>query len=1544
MDISFVLRKFRKSISGFTILALLTTFVSFVGVAQAGTFADVDGHWGEAYVEALYDAGVVSGNDDGTFNPDGTLLRAELAKMLVLAYTEGLDEDAAAVYSDVSSDDWFYAYANDAYQKGIMTGEADGSFNGGGMVNRATLIQAIYNAAGLTATGEDLPFSDVMSSDWFYTATDAAYWWSVVDGKTETTFAPADYATRAEASKVIYNGWYPVERAGNTVDPVEECEDGYELDEYGDCVEVTEPSSEGTLLMSVASDTPASDTLPSGATSVEVFALDLTAEDDDVMLDSITFNQYAVASLPTDHSVYFYAEVDGVETRLSSGQSVNSTSFDVTFNNVDLEVEEGETVRAALRMDVGTVTSNQSVAFQLESADMVDANGADVSGDFALMGEDFDLSTVSAGTITIEKNGSIDNAQVGEDGAEIAKFKMTASTEGANIEEIGLYGSGSINMSDMANFELWVSGEDEAIATADSVDSLDVIRFVLDDAYSLEKGDSRAFTVTADFNTGRTADTVEIYVDEDTDILAVGDLYGFGMAVSRDGYNGNDDSCASSSSVDCSFMTLEGGDITITSNGPASMDLAINGSDITLMNFDVASVTDATFKNFPISLTAGETVAASGLLNSTTANITDIKIVDTETGEEIFTAVDSNVFVTSDGGSTAIGEHTTSDDDAGDTDDDQAFHLYTDDWMPEAGSEYSLALMVDIENNSSLADDTLTATLELGSSNLEIRDVNNKTVTNSDVLVPASAITSKTHTMRSPSLALSLASTPVSDTYVKGAQDVKFTGVVLACGDASDCRITDMTLQGYLDDDGSADNFGDASSDTLDNDTADLNSYVGSIWLEDAEGNVVDGPESVNGTTYSATFSSIDWTLEAGATEVLYVMGDISSDAYKDDDVENIAFGIDSTADITVEDEDGNTFTPTGTINTAPASGTYVTVSDGGSLTVSVQTSETADEDIIVAGSTDQLASVYKFETTDEAFVINDLAVNALQLDGTSVSIADTFLGSQDNNIVGVTLEYENSEGEMVTKDGFISQGTAEFTGLDFYVPADDDAELAVYVDTNTIQAGATSGEYVELNLAFSNFDAIAQGSGETYSIAKIDSGVSASSDLDFGTISWTSTGTTSTTTTINNAGVAQTLTLGAAKDLPVGTLLMIDEDADSEYDAGADPIFVVTSAVDNSTSVTTLVADNGATVTSGKVVFYSMPGAGYLTATNSLHVYETKPTLALADSSPSGDETIDTDAQPFVFTVTADSGEEVQLRGAEFNDATLTSTDWTSNTALSGTFGKVDASDTSTAAVTGGGIGGTDYIQSTNQAATDQSGVKYTFDANADLSGFSGFSVWIKSSSASDTMDINITDTGAPVNTTCGAMTAATWQFCDYSFDGIASTSLDVVSDITIDITDGSAVSAATYSVDRLAFYYDKVVVDVASNGALDTNTTNTADNLVAYLKDGGTEIVSTGYFYSSTQAADASSGSIHFYPTAGDNIVISDGSTETYALELDTGSLLDETSSADETLTFSIDYGSATGRAVTAGDFWWYDTNNQVKWVGDTSSNSLQSNTLTY
>jgi hypothetical protein len=54
--------------------------------ALGGSFSDVSGHWAEAWIEQLATEGITSGYPDGTFKPDRTVTRAEMAVFLTKTF------------------------------------------------------------------------------------------------------------------------------------------------------------------------------------------------------------------------------------------------------------------------------------------------------------------------------------------------------------------------------------------------------------------------------------------------------------------------------------------------------------------------------------------------------------------------------------------------------------------------------------------------------------------------------------------------------------------------------------------------------------------------------------------------------------------------------------------------------------------------------------------------------------------------------------------------------------------------------------------------------------------------------------------------------------------------------------------------------------------------------------------------------------------------------------------------------------------------------------------------------------------------------------------------------------------------------------------------------------------------------------------------------------------------------------------------------------------------------------------------------------------
>lgn len=94
-------------------------FSKYVIASNIVTFNDTAKHWSEKYVAAMASKGFVSGKGNELFDPDGEITRAEFLK-LITCLMGVVDETATAKFSDVSSSDWYYTYVASATKAGII--------------------------------------------------------------------------------------------------------------------------------------------------------------------------------------------------------------------------------------------------------------------------------------------------------------------------------------------------------------------------------------------------------------------------------------------------------------------------------------------------------------------------------------------------------------------------------------------------------------------------------------------------------------------------------------------------------------------------------------------------------------------------------------------------------------------------------------------------------------------------------------------------------------------------------------------------------------------------------------------------------------------------------------------------------------------------------------------------------------------------------------------------------------------------------------------------------------------------------------------------------------------------------------------------------------------------------------------------------------------------------------------------------------------------------------------------------------------------------
>ena len=112
--------------------------------------------------------------------------------------------EAPLPFPDVTEGDWFYDAVRYAYETGLMDGVGDNLFAPNSQTTRAQLVTILYRLAGQPAVSGDLPFPDVESGTWY---TDAVAWAAqngIVNGVSDTEFAPGDDITREQLAAILY--------------------------------------------------------------------------------------------------------------------------------------------------------------------------------------------------------------------------------------------------------------------------------------------------------------------------------------------------------------------------------------------------------------------------------------------------------------------------------------------------------------------------------------------------------------------------------------------------------------------------------------------------------------------------------------------------------------------------------------------------------------------------------------------------------------------------------------------------------------------------------------------------------------------------------------------------------------------------------------------------------------------------------------------------------------------------------------------------------------------------------------------------------------------------------------------------------------------------------------------------------------------------------------------------------------------------------------------------------------------------------------------
>ncbi|MDD5164320.1 MAG: hypothetical protein PHF10_03385 [Patescibacteria group bacterium] len=774
------------------------------------------------------------------------------------------------------------------------------------------------------------------------------------------------------------------------------------------------------LTASLASDNQVSATLPMGSSNVFLLKTKLTAGTTEATITGLTFKRSGVGATADWSGLYLY---EG-DTRLTTARTLSTDTQTVEFTALSIAVAANSSKLITLRGDVYCTagcalhaTASDQHVFSLTSMETTaTVTGLPVSGNMMTIGSQ------TIGTATVAVGTTPTDPSVGALNAEIANFKVTngSNNNDVTVDQVVLTFTGTVARGDLSNFKLYEDGTTSPVlATASSISSNDTLTLTLTTPFTILKGQNRNFALKADI-VGRVAETIEFYIDEDSHLVVTDKQYGFGAKATNNFANAN-----------TTALTLKGGAITLADNGPVAGNIGKNQQDVVLTKASLTASRAVEVKKLDVTLCAD--LGTGVTFDNADGEVADLRIKDADTGTTLMSGtVDT----------TEIGNCTDAD-----AADNPITYTLSDAFLLTAGVARHLSVTVDLAadtaNHMTTAGLKLRANLDMVLRGTTIETVEIRETATTDYIyesdVVPTSITGENQTVVAASLTPTLASTPVSTTFVKGAVNVPSMGLILTASEAATVNLRRIKVLVYAEDDST---FG--AADYLDPKLliTTLGLYEGDSTTPLATSNISYTAATDYGT---ADFTSLNVDILKGTNKKFTFKANLKDTLADTDTVDYYYIGV-LDHEITAY-ADSNPLTITGDINTGIAPTVYITVNNGGTLTIAKDAASPAD-DIVIAGTSNVVMSKFKFTATNE-----DITVNKLRVDLASSTYA--------RSLVNVKIAYTGGTGTQSFSGSY-----ATFDSMNWLIKKGTSSVLTVSADLNTIDGGATSGDPIELGIA----------------------------------------------------------------------------------------------------------------------------------------------------------------------------------------------------------------------------------------------------------------------------------------------------------------------------------------------------------------------------------------------------------------------------------------------------------------------------------------------
>lgn len=791
----------------------------------------------------------------------------------------------------------------------------------------------------------------------------------------------------------------------------------------------------GSMSVSLASDTPAGVTFPKGAASMQLSKFNFTAGASGATLSGLTVHHVGVGTTADVSNLYIY---DGAGARLTSGRTINSQDHTASFNSLNVVIPAGQTVSLMVVGDFVTSggTAGGEYAFELaDAASVVISGQGSVSGSFPVRGNKFTEGSSSAGRIDVLVGATPADPKVGSKGVEISNFKLAGNTNDIEVRRITLLQAGSITNTDLSNLTLYQGTS--PVATAASLMN-DKIVLTFNPPYLLSNGTTKVFSLKGDV-AGRSGRTIKTYVEYSTDVYAIDKVYNSGSSVCIS----SSGTCTTGSfdGTGSNFVTVTtlGGQLTVSFNGPTTQNVAKGSQSVKLYDFALTSAENQ-LEIKKIVMMLGQTNGGK-VAGGTNAYFRNLRIKNLTSGATVMGPI--SIAVTSAATSTLT---------------------FTDAFNLPPNTTMNLSLLADLysgtdDTNGDFAGKGFVACLNNGGTSCQtagsifgstdVRIVNTGEYLATSSIIPNSAITGNTMTVKASSLDVALAGSPSSNTYVKKQAGIQTVGLVFNAGAQNDVLVTSVKLTGSATT--TVGLGGSYSAALLDDVVTSCGLYDGLTPVGLAQAPASDG---------TMTISNMNYTVPKGLSKTLVVKCTADSVIGDATNGDKFAIGIAASTDITAQDSDANSITgtsltaTTGVTGNAGTSGQSVIQTVKSAGTLNLATNNLRQATILVAGG-DVWQNFAEFKATAQ---YEGMTIDRVNVTSTGVAAAFSAVAIAQDGVV---------KGTAVLPSGIAQNKDVDLSGNPINVPKDQSITFQVWGKLANIQSSSSvSGSAIDTGSA----------------------------------------------------------------------------------------------------------------------------------------------------------------------------------------------------------------------------------------------------------------------------------------------------------------------------------------------------------------------------------------------------------------------------------------------------------------------------------------------